>query len=208
MLKREAWIQWPSRQCWLAFVHYGALLTILWIVIYGGANWVTSLHPYRFRLHFDAELYMPFHPAAAVVYLSLFPMLWLSPFVLQTEERLKSFAKALAWLFLLCGLGFLLLPSEEVRVHETATNFFGQVFTFADWINLRYNYLPSLHVGMAVLCAYVYVDSAPPKLALLLWGWAAVISLSTLITHQHYVVDVLAGGALGYLIAKTSYRRR
>jgi membrane-associated phospholipid phosphatase len=33
------------------------------------------------------------------------------------------------------------------------------------------------------------------------WLWAAAIAVSTLFTHQHYVADVVTGGALGLLVA-------
>ena len=199
-------IRWPDRRCWVAFFRYGALLSVLWIVVYGGADWITSLHNYRVPLHLEAELHIPFVPAAAVIYLSLFPLLWLAPFLLETEAYLASFAKALTRLFVTSGVGLLLLPGEEVRTQTADSNFFGQVYEFADWINLSHNYLPSLHVGMAVFCAAIYSRTASQRIATILWLWAAAIALSTLFMHQHYVADLAAGGALGYVIAKSACR--
>lgn len=207
MSRDEAWMRRPDRDCWIAFIYYGSLLSVLWVIVYGGADWITSLHNYRIRLHFDSELELPFVPAASIIYLSLFPMLWLSPFVLQTKERLKLFARSLAFLYVISGIGFLILPGKDVRQQIPSLGFMGQVSEFADWINLTYNYLPSLHVGMAVLCASIYARTAPPKIRVLLWAWAAAIGLSTLLTHQHYVADVAAGGALGFAIATRVFHR-
>ncbi len=193
----------PSRECLQAFVVYGAMLTVLWGIVYGGANWIVSAHDQRVRLHFDWEMSVPFLPGAALVYLSLFPMLWLSPFVIHGVERLKDFAKALARLICVSGVGFLLLPSDDVRIHETVSGFPGWVFELADRINLDHNHFPSLHVGMAVLCAQVFARAAGVGAVVAVWFWAMAISLSTLITHQHYVVDVLAGGLLGWWLARS-----
>lgn len=205
MQKHDAWMQWPERDCWNAFFLYTTQLTILWIVVYGGTCYITSLHQFRMPLHLDADLRMPFVPGAAVIYLSLFPMLWLSPFVLRTRAQLKSFCRSLQLIFLICGAGFLLFPSEEVRRYEFTSGISGQVFEFADWINLSYNNLPSLHVGLAVLCASVYSRSAPFRIAFWLWAWAAAIWISTLLTHQHYLIDTVAGAAVGYAVSQAAF---
>jgi membrane-associated phospholipid phosphatase len=84
----------------------------------------------------------------------------------------------------------------------------GLAFQLADWINLTYNSLPSLHVGMAVVCAYSYGRLTSPAAALGWWAWATAIALSTLLTHQHYVVDVATGGALGFIVAVSAKSRR
>ncbi len=203
MRQTDAWMRRPSRECLWAFIAYGAMLTLLWGVVYGGANWVVSAHDQRVRLHLDWEMRVPFFPVTAVVYLSLFPMLWLSPFVIHGKERLREFAKALARLICVSGVGFLLLPSEDVRIHETVSGFSGWVFELADRINLDHNHFPSLHVGMAVLCARTFARTAEPGTAAAVWIWAMAISFSTLITHQHYVVDVFAGGLLGWWFTRS-----
>ena len=201
---KDRWIVWPSRDCWIAFACYYVLLAALWIVVYCGACWVTSLHCYRVPLQVDADLAMPFVPEATVVYLSLFPMTWLAPILLQTRERLRAFAEALAVLFICSGLGFLLIPSEEVRSMPMVGGTAGQLFRFADSVNLSYNNLPCLHVGMAVLCACFYSQGKSAPVGALVWLWAFAISISTLLTYQHYIADVFAGAGLAVLVARNS----
>ena len=196
----RAWLRWPSRCCWAAFFGYGTLLVLLWAISYGGTSWITGLHDFRVRLHFDFELQMPFVPRAAIVYLSLFPLLWLSPFVLQSAAELRLLAKQLAWLLALSAIGFLVLPADEVRSQSVDREFFDMAFELADWINLSYNWLPSLHVGVAVVCAWTYARRVSVTVGIVFWVWAAAVMISTLITHQHYVADVVAGAALGFLV--------
>jgi membrane-associated phospholipid phosphatase len=196
----ESCVSWPSRECRAVFLYYGLLLTLLWLVAYAGPCWVTSLHPYRVQLATKLDLAMPFFPSMVVLYLSLFPMIWIAPFVLQTPQRLRSFAKALALLFVLSGLGFLLIPSDEVRSPVHVDGIFRPVFQFADLINMSHNNLPCLHVGMAVVCARFYSQGKPSTAKAFVWVWAMAIASSTLLTHQHYLADVVAGAALALLI--------
>ena len=41
----------------------------------------------------------------------------------------------------------------------------------------------------------------------LLWAWAGAIALSTLLTHQHHLVDVATGWALGVLAYRVAISR-
>ena len=67
---------------------------------------------------------------------------------------------------------------------------------------------PSLHVGMATLTSYMYAKVSSRAIAAIVVAWAVAIALSTLFTHQHHVVDVLAGALLGYAIAITVGKSR
>jgi membrane-associated phospholipid phosphatase len=202
MPRKAALLAWPDRKRATAFLICGVLLSILWIVVYGGASSLTGLHDYRLPLGFAAEAAIPFVPAASIVYLSLFPLLWLSIFILHTAEEIKQFAKSLAWLFVISGVGFLLLPGEQTTPFPPVDGAMRPVFDFADRINLDYNFCPSLHVSMAVLSASAYTHRSTLLPGVLLWCWATSIAASTLLIHSHYVVDVLAGAALGYVVAK------
>jgi len=203
-LRKNSHIRWLRRSVWRVFYRWSVCLCVEWVAIYCGANWITRLHGHRVTLRTDFDFTLPFVPSAAIVYLSLFPMLWLAPFVLYSPARLRAFARALAILILISGIGFVFLPAEPIDEISIGTHPFGGVFQFADWLNLTYNYFPSLHVGMAVVCAVSFSRTARPTAAIFYWPWAVTIALATLLTHQHYVVDVIAGGALGAIVATRS----
>jgi membrane-associated phospholipid phosphatase len=191
----------PSRSLFWIFLREAAWVTCLWLIVYGGANWVTGLHHYRVRLWTGADLAIPFVPAAAAIYLSLYPMFWLTPLILHTRDELRSLAKSLAWLIVVSGIGFLLFPGADAFPTQSPAGIGGTLFSFADRLNMTHNYLPSLHVGMAVVCAYVYSQTCSQRLAAICWLWAAAIAVSTLLTHQHYLADVVTGAALGLIFA-------
>jgi membrane-associated phospholipid phosphatase len=185
------------------FFRDGGLVSALWLAVYGGANWLTELHGFRVRLWTELELSIPWVPAAAAVYLSIFPMFWLAPFVMRTTAQLQALARALAWTIAIAGVGFVLLPGDHAHTIQPPTGVFGRLFWIADRVNMSYNYLPSLHVGMSVVCAYAYSRAAPSLgFKCLYWLWAGAIALSTLLTHQHYAADVVTGGVLGLIVAR------
>jgi membrane-associated phospholipid phosphatase len=190
---------WPNRAVWRTFVQCSAWLTLEWVIVYGGANWIAGLHSYRVPLETAMDRQIPFVPQASFIYLSLFPMLWLAPFRLQTPGELRRFAAALGWLIAIAGIGFLVLPSQAVRSTPSVAGISGPIFQFADWINLSFNYLPSLHVGMAVVCARAYASLTSPMLTTGFSLWAAAIIVSTLLTHQHFIVDIVVGVACGMI---------
>jgi membrane-associated phospholipid phosphatase len=193
---------WPTRNLWWIFLSQGTGLVVVWILVYGGCSWLTSLHSYRVRLHFDWELAIPFWPELAIVYLSLFPMLWLSPFVLSDEFQLRRFAQGLGWLFALSGIGFLLVPGDPAYISQPVPHLWLPIFNFADRVNLEHNMFPSLHVSMAILCAFAYSQHAKLWIRLFYWAWGSAIIAATVLTHQHHVVDLLAGALLAAVVSR------
>ncbi len=197
-----AGLRWPSKSHWLDFATYLILVQVLWCIVYGGTDWITAHHSWRVRLHLDVELGIPFYSAASVVYLSLLPLTWLSPFIFHSRQQLRDYAKKLACLICISGIGFLLLPSLPAFPTPRPTGLFAPDYRFMDRINLSYNMCPSLHVGMATMTSYTYAQVSGRAIASVVLAWAIAIALSTLFTHQHHVIDVLAGALLGYVVAR------
>ena len=64
-----------------------------------------------------------------------------------------------------------------------------------------YAAMPSMHVGMAVIFGYYYVKlcGGSRRSILVALAWIASMSFATIYTANHYIVDVAAGLALGYV---------
>jgi len=60
---------------------------------------------------------------------------------------------------------------------------------------------PSGHAARAFLLATLAISLGPSWLAVLLWIWAPLVSLSRIALSVHYVSDVAAGFVLGILTA-------
>jgi membrane-associated phospholipid phosphatase len=209
MNTRRALVHWPG----LSQFAYGAGLVIavglLFAIVYGGTDWLAAQHSWRVRLHLPVDLSVPLVPAAVAVYLSLNPLMWMSLFVLRTRRELQALAATMAGAILVAGVCFLLLPAEEVFVRPSPSElgYWAPWFDFAWTLTRHGNFAPSLHVTFTLLCLAAYWPHAAAGSECLLGGWGLAIIVSTLLTHQHYLVDVLSGGLLAAAVWRVIYRR-
>jgi membrane-associated phospholipid phosphatase len=184
-----------------------AAVSVWFGLVYGGADWLAHHHCYRVRLHFDAELRVPFVPAAVVGYMSVYLLFIMAPFVLRTGRELTALVVGLTVEIGVAGIGFLLLPADNLFPTPGEMGGWSPLVWFAQWLALDYNFAPSLHVAMGTLCAAAYARQAPPLYRAALWLWAGMIGLSTLLLHQHYIIDIVTGYLLAFVVFRCVYER-
>jgi membrane-associated phospholipid phosphatase len=198
----QASLCWPSRaKTWL-FLKINLALYVLFVVIYGGANYLASLqsNPYYFFAEWERDV--PLVPVMIYVYLSISLLFWVPLFVLD-KTRIKRLGMAATICILIAGLFFILLPST--------TGFAAPTFALSDdslevWlfrmvqhVDTPYNMAPSLHVGLSTVVVLATIQSDISRLlSTSLMLWLCMIMLSVVLVHQHHFVDVLTGWALGY----------
>lgn len=147
---------------------------------------------------------IPVDPAWMAVYGSLYIFVVVLPLVVVRERLLiRRAMQAYLLVMTLSYAIFLLYPTSAPRPEAVPGD------GFAPWalrimydIDPPYNCFPSLHVAYAFVsalaCSRVHRGVGRAAVA-----WAVLISVSTLFTKQHYVVDVIAGiaaAALGYVL--------
>src|SRR5690349_16306440 len=94
--QRGRWpLHWPSVDGLKATLVYGSGIFLLWLVVYGGSNWIVGLHSYRVAIDTRLDAVVPFVPGAAIVYVSLFAMLGIAPFVLASRRQFQKLAAEL-----------------------------------------------------------------------------------------------------------------
>jgi hypothetical protein len=178
-------------------VAYAAALAaaqMAWFLfVYGGADAITARRTTRFTIHLEIERQMPFVPAAIVLYMSIYLLFAAAPLVLRTRRELNRLWIMLAGVILIAGVCFLAFPAELAYDADRAWGAWAGWFAIADRLNLRYNLVPSLHVALSVVCIDVYAARTGIIGKTLLWLWGAGIALSTLLTHEHHVLDVVTG---------------
>jgi membrane-associated phospholipid phosphatase len=205
----EPFLAWPG---WAHLRHAGllSLANTLWfLAVYGGADRLTASRGFRVPIHFTAELRIPFVPWMTVFYMSLYGLFFLAPFILRTRREFAAIVSTMAVAVAVSGIAFLLFPAELAfaPVRPDQLGIWAGIYHAADDLNLTYNLLPSLHVAFAVICAACFSPRAPRPLKAALWLWASLIAASTVLIHQHHVLDVVTGWLLAVLCVRTVFRR-
>jgi hypothetical protein len=178
-----------------------AFAAYFWIVYFIG-DFVAAhaAHRYHVALPFEADI--PFVPWAAVIYLTVTPFFCLAPFVFRTPQRLLPLFVTMCVEVTVAGVVFCLLPVElSFPPHEVA----GAASVFyraAVAVVLTYNCVPSLHVALALTCAWAYTSVGGRWWRTFVWSWALAIVASTLLTHQHHLADLASGIALAAIAVR------
>lgn len=205
----QPFLAWPG---W-AHLRYAALLSLvntLWFVlVYGGMDALTARRSFRVPVHFPAELAIPFVPSMTLFYISIYLLFWMAPFVLRTRREFRALVITMACAIFIGGIGFLLFPADLAfaQPREEELGIWAGMFHFADKMNLTYNLLPSLHVAFAVICVAVFSTRAPVAGKVFLWFWAAMVAASTVLIHQHHLLDVATGWLLALVCVGSIFGR-
>jgi membrane-associated phospholipid phosphatase len=163
---------------------------------YGGAAALAPFIPWRVSVALPVDASMPFVPVASALYLTIAPMMLLAPFVLRDLGSVLPLFVAFLLETTVAAAFFLLMPIDDVPVSCEADGAACAIFRFADALNLHHNNLPSLHVAFAWTLAFALSRRAAWPGTALLYFWAVAVSLSTMLTHQHFLADVVTGAAL------------
>ena len=176
-----------------------AIFSFTFLLCYGGASALSAYVPWRVPLALAFDERLPFMPGAALLYLSLSLALLLAPFVLRSLASLLPLFAALVLETVVAAVCFMLLPVDPPVIDCCEPGIAGALFHLADVLNLERNDLPSLHVAFAFTLAAAFAPRAGRAGTVLLYAWAVVTALSTLLTRQHHLLDVAGGMTLAAL---------
>jgi membrane-associated phospholipid phosphatase len=203
---RELGLARPSNTHFLYAFKFQVILAVLFEVVYLSTNYLTSLHSHRLRLHFDFELLFPFFPAWAGIYLSLWGLVLSIPFVLGNPVAVQALSRTIGGQIAIAGPCFLLFPSEAAfPKHILPSSITTSIYEVARNLSLDHNMLPSLHATFAVTIGWIFGTHTPLLGKAAFLGWAILICLSTVLTHQHHMIDIVAGLALSWITIKLIY---
>ncbi|HXM32732.1 MAG TPA: phosphatase PAP2/dual specificity phosphatase family protein [Chthoniobacterales bacterium] len=173
-----------------------ALLAFLFLVIYGGTNWLTALRPGVPTFFFEWERSIPFVPLMIVPYMSINLFFLAAPFFCRDERELATFSKRLITALFVGGICFLAFPLRFAFPRPHAGGWLGTAFDWFQLLDKPYNLVPSLHITMLFVLGTVYARHGRIFWRVAAISWFVLIGFSAVLTYQHHILDVVAGFAL------------
>ena len=152
---------------------------------------------YHFKHRIDDVIW--FIPSSIYIYVFGF-FFWQFWFLFQlTQQSVIEVQRfTLAWL-LAIGIGyffFIFIPTYVKVEYPKGRGISFMFLRHLHEFDKQNNACPSMHVYLVVILA-IFTAHLYPKVAILSYVMAVVISLTTLTTKRHYTYDVIGGFALG-----------
>lgn len=185
-----------ARYLFLALVPYFAFYFLIQSLIQTGS----------YNLLTEMDLKIPFIPYFIWIYHTILPVILVTSFlILQKKDIFLALMFSNIFAGIVLCLFYVLFPAfypREMFV-DTAT-ISGWLIEMTQSIDGPHNTFPSSHVTFAWLLVFFANLSQYVKghrwLRLVYFYWAILISISTLMLKQHYIVDVISGFALAILM--------
>jgi len=171
-------------------------LSILFLIVYGGCNWISSRRANVGTFYFEWERMIPFVPFFILPYMSIDLFFIAAPFLCRTERELSILAKRIAAAIIVAGVCFLLLPLRFAFPRPHAGGWPGALFDWFRGMDAPYNLLPSLHAALMLILVDVYFRQTRGFVRVAVMMWFALIALSPVLTYQHHVIDIVGGFVL------------
>jgi len=176
-----------------------AELSVLFLVVYSGCNWITGQRSHVGSFYFQWERGIPFVPFMILPYMSIDLFFIAAPFFCRTEEELRIFSRRVIAAILIAGLCFLLFPLRFAFPRPQASGWLGAVFDWFRGMDSPYNLLPSLHAAFTLILLNSYFRHTRGFIRVVIMIWFVLIALSPVLTYQHHVIDIVGGFVLaGY----------
>lgn len=188
---------------WRTFGRWALINLIAFGVLYPLVNWLTGFRTSTFALYLDSELAIPFLPAWIWIYLSINLLILLPPLFMRASDIPLLGKRMLVATVSGCAI-FLLLPArlgfERVIPGDLR---YQSIFDGLFQLDAPHNLVPSLHVTYAALCIVSLRAAASVKPLRAAWGvWLLAIMASTVLVHQHHLLDVASGLLLAVAICR------
>ncbi len=171
-------------------------LSILFLIVYGGCNWITARRANVGTFFFWWEIAIPFVPFFILPYMSIDLFFVAAPFLCRTERELSIFTKRIATAILVAGVCFLIFPLRFAFPRPHADGSLGAIFDWFRGMDAPFNLLPSLHAALMLILADLYVRHTRGMVRASIIVWFTLIALSPVLTYQHHLVDIAGGFVL------------
>ncbi|WP_242903026.1 phosphatase PAP2 family protein [Actinomadura terrae] len=200
--RRTRWAEAAAASPWprigIKAVVLGGLLALYRPLNRGPARWSPKI-PLDEHIPLVKQMVVPYVSVLALGPLTLV-------FLLVTSVRLARSMLVSGILLLIVAYGFYVFAQTHVaRPEVTGDDVFAGLLRAVYGGDGAYNCFPSLHTGFSVIIA-VHWLRYDRRAGAFVAVWCALIIASTLLVHQHYIADMLAGLAVAALACWTALR--
>ena len=199
-----------QRPTWKRSVITTVWLSVLFVVIYSSTNWITSLRTDVGTWYYAWERYIPFVKWMIIPYMSIDLLFLGAPFLCSTVKEQQILARRIAFAIVVAGVCFLLFPLQLAVERQPVDGWLGVIFNHFRELDLPYNLCPSLHIALRTILAVLYAEHTRGLTRVVSNVWFSLIGISTLLTYQHHVIDIIGGFILAnvsfYFVRETSLR--
>jgi membrane-associated phospholipid phosphatase len=183
-----------------------ALTLFGWLVIYFFVNRLQVDPNRRIDLGTELDRKTPYLPLFALVYFSTYIFVIQPFFILSNTRQFYLMLISFVLISLISSLIHATVPSKIERVEQVTTGgLSGWMLGLFQKTCKPYGNFPSMHVGLSVPVVVANFIAGGPIVGSVMLVWAVLISVSTLYTKQHYVLDVLAGFMGGLVISALTF---
>jgi Dual specificity phosphatase, catalytic domain len=174
-------------------------LSALFLIVYGGCNWITAHRANVGTFYFEWERKIPFEPFFILPYMSIDLFFVVAPFLSRTDRALSVLAKRIAAAIIVAGVCFLFFPLRFAFPRPHVDGLLGALFDWFRGMDAPYNLLPSLHAAFTLILCDIYFRHTRGFVRIGIMAWFVLIALSPVLTYQHHLIDIFGGFVLaGY----------
>ena len=139
------------------------------------------------------ERYIPFVPIMIVPYMSIDLFFAAAPFLCRSRRELHLFSKRITLGVFVAGPCFLIYPLRLATERPAIAGWLGVAFELVHRYGSAVQSPSFLHITLRTILAESYARHTRGLLHLVTGIWFSLIGFSTLLMHQHHVVDVIGG---------------
>jgi membrane-associated phospholipid phosphatase/predicted protein tyrosine phosphatase len=176
-----------------------AYLSALFIVVYGGSNWLAGQRSEVATWYYAWERFIPFVAWTVVPYMTIDAFFVMAPFLCRGREELRILAQRITFGIVVAGIFFVLMPLTLAVERPLPEGWTAPIFAFLHGFDRPFNLFPSLHITLRTILGVHYARHAKGRWRVASNVWFSLIGISTVLTYQHHVIDVAGGFVLAAL---------
>lgn len=195
----SAELGWPDRRRWRAYGWFLLVFHATFFPVYFATGAVAAWSGRAVSAHLAFEAAIPLVPWMIWPYLSVvtlftLPLLHLDPPAMAALSRRITVAISVA------GVIFVAVPLRGgfAPVHVDSVE--GLLIGWLGAVDTPHNLAPSLHVALGALVALACGRAASTAWRIALAAWMALLAASTVLVHQHHLLDVASGFGLALAV--------